>query len=504
MLLTDPHVLAKTLFDDGKAFNDMLDEQRKMLDLSEDAFTALIDTALLYRPDLVLIAGDLTKDSEAASHAVVVDQLNRLKVQNIPVLLIPGNHDIGGKAYSYIGDEKQEVPNLTDAEWESTYAQLVYDNAAAKDPNSHSFVAEPLPFVTILGIDGAHNAAGTGSLSDETLRWLLTQADEARAKGNMVLGMCHWQLVEHVDKQSSAISSSRLADADAIRDSLLAHEVRVLLTGHFHVNGITTYTDTLSLSSDSLVEITTGSPITYPCPFRWLTVTHDRQTIGIETGFIRSLDTIADMETYSREWMRVHAANMVPQMTLRAFNRIEPLLDEYSESATMGVFINFFRDCIPESDSAKVALVEKHLGSTIVELYLLHSAANEPEHPEADSLAQAFYAGMESMIHEMTDEKVSAYTQWMQDMIISMGKSMAKEPVQSLVEDKTNWKSAYYADVTDDLHLLLDINEPIQREAIENILSPSDADTYYDLLGRPVSHPDRHGIYIRNGQKLLR
>ena len=97
MLITDPHVLASSLVEQGTAMDEMMAGQRKMLDMSEEVFVALIDTALAHKPALVLIPGDLTKDGEMASHNVVVEQLERLRAAGINVLLIPGNHDIGGK-----------------------------------------------------------------------------------------------------------------------------------------------------------------------------------------------------------------------------------------------------------------------------------------------------------------------------------------------------------------------------------------------------------------------
>ena len=45
-------------------------KQRKMLDLSEPIWYALMDTAMKYRPDLLLIPGDLTRDGEPEAHAV--------------------------------------------------------------------------------------------------------------------------------------------------------------------------------------------------------------------------------------------------------------------------------------------------------------------------------------------------------------------------------------------------------------------------------------------------
>ena len=97
MLFADPHVLASSLVEQGAAMDEMMAGQRKMLDLSEEVFLALVDTALVHKPALVLIPGDLTKDSEMASHNMVAEQLRKLQASGINVLVVPGNHDIGAK-----------------------------------------------------------------------------------------------------------------------------------------------------------------------------------------------------------------------------------------------------------------------------------------------------------------------------------------------------------------------------------------------------------------------
>jgi UDP-2,3-diacylglucosamine pyrophosphatase LpxH len=460
MVVADPHVLAQSLVQEGKAFDDMMGSQRKMLDLSEAALIAMMDTAMKYRPELLLIPGDLTKDSEKASHELVVNSLKALQEAGIRTLVIPGNHDIGGKAYAYYGDLKVAVDSLLDSEWESTY-DFVYSNVTAKDPNSHSYAAEPLPGLTVLGVDGTHKSAATGWLTDQTLAWVLAQADIAKAKNNTIIAMCHWQILEHFDGQGRLESSCRLKNAEAVRDSLMLHGVHLVFTGHFHINGITTY----RAGQDSIVEITTGSPITYPCPYRWLTLSQDRKTVEVETEDIMALATRPDLLPYSRQWMAEHAQAMIPQMSLRLWNKADEakamLVSQFGETLAN----RLFDKCIPKTDSAKVALVEKHLGSTIVELYLLHSEANEPENPKADSLAQEVYTGMENMIDEaLSADLTIKYT--MGTIITKFALSLAEVPVQSLVEDKTQYTSEA-PDRTDDLHIRLAVNN-VSPQAIKH------------------------------------
>jgi len=452
MVIADPHVYPLTEIAKEADFDTYMAKQRKMVDLSEPIWNALMDTALAYRPSLVLIPGDLTRDGEAASHQLVSNSLQQLQQAGIRTLVIPGNHDLPGN------------------NWESLYPGTF--EHAAKDPNSHSFAVKALQGVTVIGIDGSDGNAGTGKLSEATLSWVLAQADSAVAKGHTIIAMSHWQLIEHFDQKGTLESSCRFKNADAIRDSLMAHGVHVVLTGHFHVNSISTFRDTTGLTNDSIVEISTGSPITYPCPYRWLTLSADRSEMAVTTDFLTSVDTIADLYNYSRAWMEEHTANMIPTLALRAWNKVDANWGKVEQKLTAaGVssrIINLLHSYIPETDSARIAITQEYMGQSAIDLYLFHSEANEFEHPElADSLAQNVYAGMDGMMNEIFGIFVD-----FAPIIKTMAMSMAKEPVQSLVEDKTQWASPTHADVTDDLHPRLVVNAPQNFEAIEQVEEP--------------------------------
>ena len=490
MVIADPHVLPQSLIAEGsEEFDAMMAKQRKMLDLSEAAWHAMMDTAMKYQPSLLLIPGDLTKDSEKAAHELVASSLRALEEANIKTFVIPGNHDIGGNAYRYEGDQKIPVDNLSDAEWESTYS-WIYDNVVAKDPNSHSYVAEPLEGLTILGIDGAHNTAGTGWLSDESLAWVLAQADSACAKGNTIIAMCHWQLLEHFDMQGSLESACRLKNADAIRDSLMHHGVRLLLTGHFHVNGITTFRDTTGLTNDSIVEITTGSPITYPCPYRWLTLSEDRTQISVETDDIMALATQPNLLPYSREWMRIHTQNMIPEMALRAWRKIDENWDKVAPYISyLPVSAAVIKNALPQTDSARIEITNRYFGSTVIDLYLVHSEANEALNPKSDSLANEVYNGMDGMVMEICSSNFALTA--ISSFLSIMAQELARPIVQSLVEDITHYGTAR-ADRTDDLSLILRINEQ-DEQAIETIRKNTDEVQKIILNGQ---------MYIQNGDNL--
>ena len=484
MVIADPHVYPLALIESDPSFDTYLAKQRKMVDLSEPAWNALMDTAMKYRPELLFIPGDLTRDGEPESHALVAASLKRLNDAGIQTLVIPGNHDLPDRV-----------------EWDSLYMSAYPDRA--QDPGSYSYAVEPLPGVTVLGIDGSHGKAATGSLSDATRDWILRQADSAQQKGNIVIAMSHWQLIEHFDMQAFMESSCQFKNADALRDSLMLHGVRLVLTGHFHISGVSTYLDTLLTHTDSLVEITTGSPITFPCPYRWLTLSEDRNHIDVATSTITSLPGYPDLYGYSRESMREHIAQLVPSAALRGWYEVEQSMEYLRENTILsGEIISLLVErAFPKTDSAKIDIVERHLGHTGVELYLLHSEANEYLHPEADSLAQAFYDGLRMMIHEMSDT-VFRPNGARQTLVINLAINVAKNPVQSIVEDITNWNSRYFSNRTDDLAPTLYIRGPKPQQDIPFTAADPAANPAKILRdGQLYIRRDKH-LYTLTGQEI--
>ena len=224
--------------------------------------------------------------------------------------------------------------------------------------------------------------------------------------------------------------------------------------------------------------------------------------VQVETGYITSLDTIPDMTSYSREWMAEHTEIMIPTLALRAWQKVDnnwSLVEAKLNSIHMGYLAPYLKAALPQTDSAKIDLVQRHIGNAAVNLYLFHSEANENERPEiGKALADSLYNGMENMLMEVYSSFDELAT-----IFASMAKVMAREPVQSLVEDVTLWSLSMYSDQTDDLHPMLRINSS-QQEAVENVRMGIEDDTIYDILGRPVTDPSQHGVYIQNGQKIIR
>ena len=124
-MISDLHVMApELLVNEGNAFEQYLNRDRKMLRESLEILDSLVGDILELKPDLVLVTGDLTKDGERVSHQLVAGRLQRLVDAGIQVLVVPGNHDINNPdARVYDGDTATPTDTITRSEFAEIYRQ---------------------------------------------------------------------------------------------------------------------------------------------------------------------------------------------------------------------------------------------------------------------------------------------------------------------------------------------------------------------------------------------
>ena len=281
---SDTHVMAPSLLpDEAKSQNEWTSyyvSQRKMLEQSADLFDQLKTTMLNSKPDILLITGDLTKDGELASHNYVREGLTSLRNAGIKVLVIPGNHDFGGEGcyWQFNADGTTDyTPVLAASDFPTFYADFGYTGSTIDPNGSLSYVAEPVKGLVVLAVD-----SHTASVAPSTLAWLCDQAKTAHADGKQVIAMMHHPLFPHIHGLDHFISTYAVNDYEQVRNSLIEAGVGVILTGHFHISDIAK--DWNDDPNKSIYDINTGSLISYPCDYRMLTLSDDRQQLSVTTS----------------------------------------------------------------------------------------------------------------------------------------------------------------------------------------------------------------------------
>lgn len=288
----DPELLSNNA-QEGTAFKEDLlaNPNKALLEYSVPIFRQVLSELLKEHPDIVLVAGDMTKDGEYISHKAVANYFELLSQNNIKVYVLPGNNDINNPdAKAYNDNSSQTVRNATVSDFIDFYSDFGYGSAIAKDaPNSMSYVAQPYPGLWILAIDAAQyipQGIRPGKIKPETMNWIKSQLQFARENNITVLGLMHHNLIEHLKNQTTTFSNTVVNQSTwtATADSLISWGLPLIFTGHNHSNDITART----FNGRILYDIETGSLITPPSPYRIVTLKN--KELEISTNHITSID----------------------------------------------------------------------------------------------------------------------------------------------------------------------------------------------------------------------
>lgn len=306
VVLADPHVYNRKLGVNGKALSDYLKRDTKLLLESEDILKAFVDhmLAIKPRPDLVLVAGDLTKDGELVNHELFINYLERLKEADIKVFVVPGNHDIDNPhAFSYEGDAVASKKSVSKEEYRILYYRYGYDVALYWDPDSLSYIAEPYPGLWLFAIDSNRYAENDispvhgGAISSYTEQWVMDYLQEAQNKGKVVIFMLHHLLVEHAKGMSQYSYDLLLDDWERIGYRFSTAGLRLVLSGHSHSQKITRreWED-----GSYLYELQTGSLVANPNPYRMIKFDLDRLMLDVSTNYVHetNIDDKLDLNNH--------------------------------------------------------------------------------------------------------------------------------------------------------------------------------------------------------------
>lgn len=276
-IISDLHIaLPETIEDNPHRFH--------LVEVSIPALEAALAHLISLDLDFLLLPGDLTQDGEIINHQWLANRLAKLP---FPTYVIPGNHD---------------VPNLNATEttialkdFPSYYHKYGYQNK-----QQLYYSAEILPGVQLIALNSNNfNAEGKqiGYLDKTQLGWLKETLETLKDK--LVLVTIHHNIIEHFPKQKEHPFGQRymLDNADTLLEILQKHEVKLIFTGHLHVQDIA--------SSPNIYEICTGSLVSYPHPYRVVEVSNsDRDIqIKIESFKVNSVTGWQNLGETSREWM---------------------------------------------------------------------------------------------------------------------------------------------------------------------------------------------------------
>lgn len=241
MIVSDLHYMSQTTHDDGKAFWNMVaNDDGKTDQYSDFLMDALEDTVLEKMPSALVLTGDITLNGERENHEKLAERLRAIQDAGVPVVVIPGNHDISNKnAATYFGEEKEEAEYLhSGEEFYEIYHEFGFDQSPNRDENSLSYVYPVDAGHWLLMLDSCQYENGNkvgGRIRPETLTWLGVHLRVAQEHGIEVLPMAHHNLLSESRMYTSECTLENTYDTVNLLES---YQVPLYISGHLHAERI--------------------------------------------------------------------------------------------------------------------------------------------------------------------------------------------------------------------------------------------------------------------------
>ena len=232
-ICADLHYLASSLHDDGTVFRQLVEQgDGKVPEYSEAIADEFIRLCLERRPDAVVIPGDLTYNGERISLQELCGKLKALQDSGIPVLVIPGNHDLlYPYARSYFGSNARKTQAISLSDFREDCGAFGWEQAAARDSDSFSYVYSLSDDVELMFLD-ANTPADPGSILDSTLTWAKKQLAWAKEDGKTVITVTHQSLLAQNKFMTKGFI---INNHDKLETLLRKYGVTLNLSAHIHI-----------------------------------------------------------------------------------------------------------------------------------------------------------------------------------------------------------------------------------------------------------------------------
>lgn len=277
-VVSDLHIaLPHTVWDHPSRFH--------LVEVSIPALESVLEHLTQLDLDFLLLPGDLTQHGEPENHHWLQSRLAQLP---FPCYVIPGNHDV-----PVIEADSQSIAF---ADFPSYYRKFGYGEG-----DKLYYRCEILPGVQLVALNSnSFNRSGQqiGRVDEEQLRWL--ESTLAGMGDDLVLLMVHHNIIEHIPNQARHPMANRymLENAPDVLNIARRYGVKLIFTGHLHVQDIA--------QQDGIYDITTGSLVSYPHPYRVMEYRQDdfgREWLQVQSHRVESVPDFPHLQSFSRKWM---------------------------------------------------------------------------------------------------------------------------------------------------------------------------------------------------------
>ncbi len=330
--ITDIHHYSRKVGTEGKAYKKAESKSQKVIKDTDlvlnEAWNILCEDK---STDIVVVAGDTTRDGEIDSHKEVIDMFHALQKRGKRVYVITATHDFrdGGVADGYVGGEVVKVPAVENRQdlWDMYY-DFGPSEAIATHRESMSYVVQLAPGYRLFALNDDTNfkpegESGSG-FSDDCMSWIMEQLRDAQEHDQYVIAMTHHPMIAPSPFYAIIGKGDMQRNHETTREIFADAGLHCMLTGHTHIHDISYVTTN---KGNRFYDIACGAAI--GCPPTMRTVTFDPKNAKIDVDTIM-IKNVPGMDTDGKpfdEYMKGFFFGMIGEVIWAMGNDIDRLAE---------------------------------------------------------------------------------------------------------------------------------------------------------------------------------
>ncbi len=330
--ITDTHYYSRKVGTQGKAYEKAESKSQKVIKDSDLVIKAGFDMLCEDKStDIVVLAGDTTRDGEIDSHKEFIEMLRDLKKRGKRVYVITATHDFRGEGVTpgYDGDKEVMVPAVKERHelWDMYY-EFGPNEAIATHPHSMSYVVQLAPGYRLFALNDDTNYKPEGErgsgFSDDCMAWIMEQLEDAKKNDQFVIAMTHHPMIAPSPFYAIIGKGDMQHNHETTRELFADAGINCMLTGHTHIHDISYVT---TAKGNRFYDIACGAMIGCPPTMRNVTIDPKNAKIDVDTIMIKDVPGLDTDGKPFDEYMKGFFFGMIGEIVWAMGNDINRLAE---------------------------------------------------------------------------------------------------------------------------------------------------------------------------------
>jgi predicted MPP superfamily phosphohydrolase len=330
--ITDVHYYSRKNGTEGKAYEKAESTSQKIIKDTDLVVKAGFDMLCQDNStDIVVLAGDTTKDGEITSHQEFIEILRDLKKRGKRVYVITATHDFRPAGYTdgYDGDNKIKVEAVKDRQdlWDMYY-EFGPNEAIATHRESMSYVVQLADGYRLFALNDDTNFKPEGErgsgFSDDCMKWILEQLEDAQKNDQYVIAMTHHPMIPPSPFYKIIAPGDMQRNHETTREIFADAGLHCMLTGHTHVHDISYVT---TKKGNRFYDVACGAMVGCPPTMRNVTFDPKNAKIDVETVTIKDVPGLDTKGKPFDEYMKGFFFGMIGEVIWAMGNDIDRLAE---------------------------------------------------------------------------------------------------------------------------------------------------------------------------------